>query len=174
MASITPDQIAIYGTVGIVIILIIIIYFTRATRRRIVGALAGGLAGGLVIALTDYIAFSLGLWYYPDITVYTQLSYYVPAALLYGSGMALIGWRINRKFGIKGLMSFILLFGVYGSIRDFIVAATSSGSVLTYGPGFVPVIGDYLAWVGLLIIAQIAMWFVAGPAKNDRLARTKT
>jgi len=172
MTSFTPDQIAIYGTVGIVIILIIIIYFTRATRRRIVGALAGGLAGGLVIALTDFIASLLGLWYYPGITPYTQLEYYIPAALLYGSGMALIGWRINRRFSIKGLMIFILLFGVYGSTRDFIVAATSSGSVITYGTGTVPVIADYLAWVGLLVIAQIAMWLVAGPAKDDRLART--
>ena len=170
----TLDQLLVYGTMGIVVILIIIIYFTRATRRRIVGALAGGLAGGLVIALTDYIASSLGLWYYPSITVYTQLSYYVPSALLYGSGIALIGWRINRRFGIKGLTVFILLFGIYGSTRDFIVAATSSGSVLTYGQGFLPVIGDYLAWIGLLIIAQIVMWFVAGPAKDDPLARTKT
>ena len=168
----TLDQIILYGTIGIVIILIIIIYFTRATRWRIAGALAGGLAGGLFIVLTDYIASLLGLWYYPDITVYTQLSYYVPSALLYGSGIALIGWRINRRFGIKGLTAFILLFGVYGSTRDFIVAATSSGSVITYGQGFIPVIGDYIAWVGLLVLTQIVMWLVAGPAKDDKL-RTK-
>ncbi len=50
---ITLDQITIYGTLGTFVVLIIIIYFTHATRRRIAGALAGGLAAGLLIILTD-------------------------------------------------------------------------------------------------------------------------
>ena len=86
--------------------------------------------------------------------------------------MALIGWRINRRFGIKGLTIFIILFGFYGSIRDY-VYATSSSNVIIFGTGTVPVIVDYTAWVGILVIAQIVMWLVPGPAKNDQLRNKK-
>jgi hypothetical protein len=167
--GITLDQITIYGTLGTAIVLIIIIYFTRATRLRI----AGALAAGLLIILTDFIASSLGLWHYPGYTSgIGPIGYYIPTALFYGAGMALIGWRINRRFGMKGLAVFIILFGLYGSTRDYIYA-TSSSNVIIFGMGIVHVIADYLAWIGILIIAQIVMWLVAGPAKDDRLARTK-
>ena len=170
---ITLDQITIYGTLGTFVVLIIIIYFTHATRRRIAGALAGGLAAGLLIILTDYLAFSLGLWHYSGYTSgIGPIGYYIPTALFYGAGMALIGWRINRRFGIKGLTVFIILFGLYGSTRDYIYA-TSSSNVIIFGTGIIPLIVDYIAWVGILIIAQIVMWFVSGPAKADSLARKK-
>jgi len=64
--------------------------------------------------LIDWTAFSLGLWYYTGSkTGYGPLGYYIPNALFYGVGIALIGWRINRKFGIKSLIVFIILFGDY-------------------------------------------------------------
>lgn len=173
--ALTPDQVTIYGTIGTAIALIIIIYFTRATRRRIIGALAGGLTMGLLVILIDFIVSLLGFWYYPGSTTgYAPLGYYIPTALFYGSGIALIGWRINRRFGIKGLAAFIILFGLYGSIRDYVTAATVSKGIIIFGLGIVPVIADYLTWVGGITTAQIVMWLVAGSAKDDRLARTKT
>jgi hypothetical protein len=45
--------------------------------------------------------------------------------------------------------------------------------VIIFGTGIAPLIVDYIAWVGILIIAQILMWFVSGPAKADSLARKK-
>jgi hypothetical protein len=50
------------------------------------------------------------------------LMYYVLTGIFYGAGIALLGWRVNRRFGLKGLILFILLFGVYGVIRDFTVS----------------------------------------------------
>ncbi len=174
MATITPDQITIYGTIASVLLLAIIVYFTRATRRRIAGALIGGLATGLIVILIDAIASSLGLWYYPGSTTgYGPLGYYIPNALFYGAGIALIGWRINRRFGIKALTAFIVLFGLYGVSRDFIfTAVTSSSNIIVFGVGIAPVIADIVAWMGVLTVAQILMWLIAGPARADKLART--
>ncbi len=174
MVTITPYQITIYGTIASAILLTIIIYITRATRRRIAGALVGGLVVGLMVILIDFIASSLGLWYYPGSTTgYGPLGYYIPNALFYGAGIALIGWRINRRFGVKGLAVFIILLGFYGVSRDFIfTATTSSSNIIVFGTGIVPVIADALAWMALLTVAQIVMWLIAGPAKEDKLART--
>lgn len=176
MVTITPDQIIIYGTAAAVVLLTIIIYFTRATRSRIAGALVGGIATGLMVILVDTIASSLGLWYYPGSTTgYGPLGYYIPGALFYGSGMALIGWRINRRFGINGLFIFVILFGFYGVIRDYVgTALTQSSNILVLGSGMVPVIADILAYMAGLTIALIVMWIIAGPAKEDQLARTST
>jgi H+/Cl- antiporter ClcA len=60
MVTITPDQITVYGIIGSLILLAIIIYFTRAKSRRIVGAIVGGLVVGLLIILIDWTASSLG------------------------------------------------------------------------------------------------------------------
>lgn len=68
MVTITPDQITVYGTIVSLILLTIIIYFTRAKGRRIVGAVVGGFIVGLLIILIDWTASSLGLWYYPGST----------------------------------------------------------------------------------------------------------
>ena len=173
MVTITPDQITFYGTLGSLILLAIIIYFTRAKSRRIVGAVVGGFVVGLLIILIDWTASSLGLWYYPGSTTgYGPLGYYIPNALFYGAGIAFIGWRINRKWGIKALISFIVIFGLYGIIRDFIfTASTQSSNIIVFGHGIFPVIADMLAWIGALSIAQIIMWLIAGPSKTDSLAR---
>lgn len=171
--ALTPDQFTIYGTIGTLIALIIIIYFTHATRRRIAGALVGGLVVGLLSIFIDFIASSLGFWYYPGSTTgYAPLGYYIPVILFYGAGIALIGWRINRRFGIKGLAVFIILFGIYGSTRDYVTAATASKGIITSAPGIVPVIADYLAGICILTVAQIVMWLVAGSSKEVSLART--
>lgn len=58
MATTTPDQITIYGTIASVLLLAIIVYFTRETRRKIAGARVGGLATDLIVFLIDAIASS--------------------------------------------------------------------------------------------------------------------
>lgn len=69
MATITPDQVFIYVIIGYTAILAITIYFTRATLRRIAGALVGGLGTAFTLGiLIDTIGVSLGLGYYPGST----------------------------------------------------------------------------------------------------------
>lgn len=87
MVTITPYQITVYGTIGSLFLLAIIIYFTRAKSRRIVGALLGGFVVGLLIILIDWTASSAGLWYYPGSTTgYGPLGYTYPMHFFMGQG----------------------------------------------------------------------------------------
>lgn len=123
--------------------------------------------------MIDWTASSLGLWYYSGSTTgYGPLGYYIPNAIFYGEGIALIGWRLNRRWGIKALIIFIILFGLYCISRDFIgTSITQSSNIIVFGHGILSVIADMLAWMGALTIAQIVTWLIAGPSKADALAR---
>ena len=54
----------------------------------------------------------------------------------------------TRKWSIIALTSFIVIFGLYGIIRDFIfTASTQSSNIIVFGHGIFPVIADMLAWI---------------------------
>jgi len=57
------------------------------------------------------IAFYNGWWHYPSSTTpYGPLGYYVLTAIFYGAGIALLGWRVNRRFVLKVITLFIIIF----------------------------------------------------------------
>ncbi len=126
---------------------------------------------GLLNILVDILAYYNGWWYYPSSTVaYGPLGYYIITAIFYGAGIALIGWRVNRRFGLRGISLFIIFFGFYGVIRDFTEsAATRFSNLIIFGHGPIPILADGLAWVILIAIAQLVMMLLTGPAKADRL-----
>jgi len=98
----TTSQLILTDCVSL-ILLGITTLLTRATPRRILGALAGGLAAALLNVGEDIVAFSLGWWYYPSVaTSYGPPLMYVAVGLWYGAGVALIGWRLTRRFGWRG------------------------------------------------------------------------
>ena len=143
-------------------------YLTRATLRRLVGALIAGVTVTLLIAGADALVRKVGWWYYPSLnTPYGLLLMCLAAALWYGAGVALIGWRLTRRFGWRGLAMFVGVMGVVGPLRDYAGAALTGAIV--FGPGIVPVLGDAVCWAGGIAIAQAVMRLVAGPARKDRL-----
>lgn len=104
------------GIYIISILLTVIIYFTRETPRQILGAMVGGLAVSLLGISIDIIAYYNGWWYYPNsTTAYGSLGYYLIAASFYGAGVALIGWRVNRHFGLKVL----IVFNYFSDFMEF-------------------------------------------------------
>lgn len=154
------------------LLLAITIYFTRATFRRAAGALAGGVAAAMLNAAQDTLAHYQGWWYYPFVqTPYAPMLIYTAVALWYGGGVALVGWRVTRRFGGRGLAAFIGIMGLYGPARDY-AAATWSG-LITFAPGVVPVLADAACWASGMALAQAVMRLVAGPARSDRLARSR-
>jgi hypothetical protein len=151
-------------------LLAITIYISRATFRRVVSALAGGIAAALLNVGQDALAHSTGWWHYPSVkTPYGPMLMYSVVVLWYGAGVALIGWRVTRRFGGRGLMAFIGVMGIYGPARDYAAGAWSGAIV--FAPGVVPVIADAACWASGMALAQGVMRLVGGPAKNDRLAR---
>jgi hypothetical protein len=175
MFGLTMDQFALLLAPVAAVALLLVIYFTRPGLRRLSGALIGGFFAGTLNMVLDSVAFYLGLWHYPFThSAYGPLGFYIAAGLFYGAGMALIGWRINRRFGRRGVLIFLSCFAVYGPLRDYLGTAAASASgihFLVFAPGPLAVLADALCWVGCVGIALAVMRLVAGPARVDRLAR---
>jgi len=149
-----------------------VIYCTRATARRFVGALVGGAAAGLLgmgaIALSE----ALGWWHIPfDSTLSFRLLFYVGLAISL-TPIYLVTWRLARRFGWRGLAVFIGIVTVIGPPRDYLIAATFP-KWMVFAPGVSPILADAAAYVGMVAVGHAVMRFIAGPASEDQLARTR-
>ena len=175
MFGLTMDQFALLIAPVAALALLLVIYLTRPGPRRVSGALLGGLFAGTLNLVLDSAAFSLGLWRYPFThAAFGPLGFYLAAGLFYGAGMALIGWRIDRRFGRRGVLIFLACFAVYGPLRDYLGSAAASAAGLqfiVFAPGPLAVLADALCWVGGVGLALAVMRLFAGPARRDRLAR---
>jgi hypothetical protein len=155
----------VYGS-----LLIAAIYFTRATTRRVLGALAGGGAVALLGTGIEALGHSRGLWRYTaDDTPIGPLAMY-PLLVVAFAFLALIGWRVIRRFGMRGLVVFLSILAVVGTLRDYLVAG-SLMNLVVFAPGLGLVILDLLLWAGLTALAIAVMRLVSGRSRADGLAR---
>ena len=155
----------VYGS-----LLVAAVYFTRATPRRVVGALAGGGVVALVGVGVEAWGHARGWWRYTaDDTPYGPPAIY-PLLVVAFAFLALIGWRVMQRFGGRGLAVFLGILAVVGTLRDYLIAGRLMGLV-EFAPGVVLAIIDGLLWAGLTALAIAVMRAVSGPAREDRLAR---
>lgn len=165
----TPQQIILF-TCGYLVLLVAVIYFTRATPRRVIGAMAGGAAAGLLGVGAIALCEALGWWRIP----YASTPYIL--ALFYlGLSISLmpiypVTWRVARRFGWHGLAVFIGIVTVIGPPRDYLYAAKFP-KWMVFGPGVAPIVADGATYFGVVVLGHAVMRLVAGPAKKDRLAR---
>jgi len=152
-------------------LLAVIAFFTRATPRRIAGALAGAVPLVPLVMFYDWIAARIGWWHYPSVvTGSAPLAWYIAAALFYGAGLGLIGWRMIRRFGGRGLLAFLVLLALFGVARDYFYSVAAQ--LIAFGPGPAPLIADGVAYASAAVLVQILMYWIAGPPASDPLART--
>lgn len=151
--------------------LIAVIYFTRATPRRIVGALIGGAVFGLVGMGAIVLGKSVGWWRVP----FAPTPYFLPMLYL---GLAiscapiyLVTWRVARRFGWRGIAVCIGIVAVIGPPRDYLYAAKFP-EWMVFGPGIAPVLADSATYILIVVVGHAVMCMVAGPARGDTLART--
>ena len=172
MFTSNPAQFALMTAAVSSLLLLIVIWFTHPGLRRLVGALAGGLVFSALNVGCDIIAYYIGWWHYPFTEdTHAPWLFYAGAGLFYGAAVALIGWRINRRFKVRGLIIFLFLLSMFGAIRDFAYASVTH--LLVFGHGIVPIIADWSAWATLFLVTQLVMRLIAGPANTDQLARSK-
>jgi hypothetical protein len=164
----TTAQLYLFNVLYLVITVVVAI-LTRATPRRIAGALAGGGASGVaalgLIALWE----RLGWWH----MAITWQPYFLTLMLMDFTLCAflfLITWRIARRFGWRGLAVVLVILAVIGPPRDqwYMRRFPEWGS---YGPGIAPVLAISASYVILVLVGHGVMRLVAGPARADRLAR---
>jgi hypothetical protein len=164
----TTQQIFLFTALYLVVVVVVAV-LTRATARRIFGALAGGAAFGVValgiIALGERVG-----WWHMAITwepyfLILMLIGFTPCAFIF-----LITWRIARRFGWRGLAVVLAVVAVIGPPRDYwyMRRFPEWGS---YGPGFAPTLAISATYVLLVLVGHGVMRLIAGPACEDRLAR---
>lgn len=152
------------------VLLVAVIYFTRATSHRVFGALSGAGAVALVGPGVEALAHARGWWRYPSVdTPFGPLLIY-PLVVLVFAILALIGWRVTRRFGGRGLAVFLAALVVMGTLRDLAVGAWFP-QFFILAPGLEPRLADAACWLGPTALALAVMRLVSGPAGGDRLAR---
>ena len=147
-----------------------VIYFTRATSRRVVGAVAGGAAVGFWALGAIALCEALEWWRVP----FAPTAYFLPLLYL-GFAVSctpiyLVTWRVARRFGWRGLAVSIGIAAVVGPPRDYWYAAKFP-EWMVFAPGVAPVLADAATYIGIVALGHAVMRLVAGPAGEDRLAR---
>ena len=130
----------------------------------------GGIAVAGVGVGIENLAHTLGWWRYPFVETPGGPPLMYPVVALLFAALALIGWRITRRFGSRGQAAFLIAVTLLGTLRDYRVAAWLP-EFIVFAPGIETVLIDAACWGGLLAFAQAVMRLVVGPVKSDPLAR---
>ena len=100
-----------------------VIYFTRASARRVEGALVGGAAAGLLGLGAIDLCEALHWWHIPFASTPAFLPLFFVGLLISLAPIYLVTWRLARRFGWRGLAMFISIVAVIGPPRDYLIAA---------------------------------------------------
>ena len=144
-------------------------YLTRAGQRRLLGAVAGGAAAAALNIAVDIGANAAHLWRYTEVSTPHAPLWYYTGALMGVSAIALVIWRLARRYGRPGIAAALSAIAILFPIRDFRVATTTH--VIEFSHGFAPWAADGAAAVAVVALAVAVMWVIVGPADGDALAQ---
>ena len=148
------------------------VYLTRATARRVAGAFLGGIVVGLVGVGIECLAHALGWWRYPFVETPYGPPLIYPVVIFLFATLALVGWRVTRRFGWRGQVAFLSAVTFLGTVRDYRIAALLP-EFIVFASGIGVVLIDAACWANMLALAQAAMHLVAGPVGGDPLSRQR-
>jgi hypothetical protein len=133
------------------------VYFTQPRIRRFLGALCGGLV--LALLMMPY-----------RLASETPAPVLVYSVSVVGCTMPLlIGWRVTRRFGWRGLIAFIAIISISGPLRARGFAMASDAVALMLAPGFQGYMSDVVRMAFAVALSLLMMRLVAGPARKDLL-----
>jgi hypothetical protein len=75
-----------------------------------------------------------------------------PLLVLIWAVLALIGWRVVRRFGWRGEVVFLTVVTLQGTLRDYFEAGQALG-MIALTPGLTTVLVDIVCWAGLTALA---------------------
>lgn len=167
LVSMTTWQL-LFVTCAYLVELVAVVYFTRPTLRRVVGALAGGSAVGLMGTGAIVLGNTLGLWCVPIFWTPLFLALFYLGFAISASPIYLITWRLARRFGWRGLAVFTGIVVVIGPPRDYLFAAIFP-QWMVFAPGVAPILADAATYMGIVALGHGVMRLIAGPACEDPL-----
>ena len=164
----TTQQIHLFNCLYLAI-LIVVAVLTRATARRIAGAMVGAVAFGVVAMGIIALGEQVGWWH----MAITWEPYFLALLLIDFALCAfiyLITWRIGRRFGRRGLAVVVIVAAFIGPPRDYWYMARFP-EWGTYGPGVAPIIAISATYIVMVVLGHGVMRLVAGPSHGSPLAR---
>ena len=141
-----------------------------------------GVVMGCLNVLGDMLAHYQGWWTYPFTTAnHAPLTFYLGTVIFYGAGiMGLVGWWVQKKFGMRGGVVMLIAFPLWGLLRDFggTALAGQTGKMIVWGSGVVPVLADFLLWgcagaAGFFIMLGLETWRLKISNKGTEIAHSK-
>ena len=165
----TTQQIILF-TCAYSVVLVAVIYFTRANARRVIGAMAGGAVAGLLGVGAIALCEALGWWWVPFAPTPSFLTLFYVSLSITLMPIYPVTWRLARRFGWRGLAVFICIVTMIGPIRDYFYA-TMFPKWMVFAPGVAPFVADGATYAGVVVMGHAVMRLIAGPAIEDRLAR---
>jgi hypothetical protein len=165
----TTTQLHLFNGLYLVL-LIVVAYLTRATPRRIAGALAGGAGLGVLMLGAVALGEERGWWHFVIAWEPYFLTLLFLDAVISGAAILLVTWRVARRFGWRGLAVVVVLLAIIGPPRDYAFMKTFP-EWGAYGPGIAPFVAVAVIYALLVPVGQSVMRLVAGPARADPLAR---
>jgi hypothetical protein len=147
-------------------------YFTRASSRRITGALAGAAVIALLIFTLIALGEAIGLWVVPikrtkQLLLLLYLALAISIAPIY-----LISWRVVRRYGGRGLTVLIVCAAIIGPARDYIVSARYP-EWIELEPRVAPMLAVGIIYTLIVGVGHLVMSMVAGRSGEDRLVRRR-
>jgi hypothetical protein len=167
-SSVTIRQLYIFNALYLILLANVVI-LTRASLRRIAGAVAGTFTAGAVGIAIITICERAGWWHFTmhwEPLYLTQLG----IGIALSSFVFLLTWRLARRFGGRGLAVALLLAAVFGPFRDSAYMAMFPEWGY-YAPGIAPMLAISAAYVIIGVVGHGIMRVIAGPANADPLTR---
>ncbi len=163
----TTQQIILWAG-AYLIELVAVIYFTRSTGRRVLGALVGGGVAGLLGLGAISLCERLGWWQVLFAsTPYIMTIFYLGLTISL-TPIYLVTWRLVRRFGWRGLAVFTLIVTIIGAPRDYFIASMFP-KWMVFATGVAPLLADAGTYAGIVLVGHAVMRLIAGPANQDRL-----
>jgi hypothetical protein len=149
-------------------------WLTRAGARRVAGAVCSVLVFTAISAPIDNIGIDMGWWRYPSYAnpPHPPLALYLGQAFEFVGTIALIGWRVQRRFGARGVAWLTAIACGAGLVRDLSVAHLMP-DVIRFGAMPGSVVADIAAWAIVVFVALAVTRVVAGRADADALRESE-
>jgi hypothetical protein len=164
----TIQQLYLFSALYLVMTIVAAV-LTRATQRRLAGAVAGAAAVGVFVIVVVAIG-ERARWWHFEIPWEPYFMAVLWVGCVFCAYIFLITWRIARRFGGRGLVILLVVAAILGPVRDY-AYMRQFPSWGTYAPGIAPALAISLTYVLGGIIGHGVMRLIAGPSRDDQLAR---